>query len=248
MNRATFFFSIGRCGTQSLTEFLKTRLGPLARVEHEPVADPMASKVFTFLAPEQTPPEKWRQHWDGVEEVLRHQHYVETGWPAWAAWPWLKGRFRDRIQSVHLVRDPVASASSWMSQGAFMPPFLPHMAEKAFLTPETPDCRITGYREFWTALSPFEKNLWYWAEAHTRIQEWKDASNGPWLTLQFESLFQPEMLQKLLDFIGVGTVSADVPVPRVDDFPKGWVPDPDPAVIERHPQILAAGRHFGYFL
>jgi len=98
------------------------------------------------------------------EEILKEKSYIECGWPAWGAIPYLIERFKGRIKIVHLIRNPIPVAYSWLSHGAFCPPLIqgiPFFKEKILASPYDEGSSFPGYRDKWKEMNPFEKSLFF---------------------------------------------------------------------------------------
>lgn len=251
---ATFFLSTGRCGTQWLAEVLSAAAGARARVEHEPLHNDYAPRRMlgagdpAMLEPRQA--RKVAAHVAAIETELTRRDYIETGHPCWSSVPWLARRFAGRVRVVHLVRHPVATACSWVSHGAFVPPLLPHLPAKELISPTDAGVAFPGYRDRWPELSPFEKSLVYWAEVNAFALRAERSGPGPWLRLRYEDLFgaAPEARTRLAEFLGLPAAAAAAfdRSERVDAHRFGLDRWPEPERIARHPGIVALAAELGY--
>ncbi|MGZ5049638.1 MAG: hypothetical protein ACXWF8_04045 [Methylobacter sp.] len=207
MNTATFFLSTGRCGTQWLAENLSALSAGSAVIEHEP----LHSRYYPRLMHGSNDPEKTgnaeeiNRHCERIEEILEDKSYIECGWPAWGAIPYLLRRFKGKINIVHLVRHPVPVACSWVSHRAFCPPLipLPHLQEKILATPFDDGTAFPHYCEQWTSMNPFEKSLFFWLEINALGLKLEKEAHAPWLRIRFEDLFYENAMQNLVDFLGL---------------------------------------------
>src|ERR1700677_2734126 len=171
MYRATFLLSTGRCGTQWLAEAFAGAFGDRLRVEHAPLHNRyqpglmLAAGDPAGLTPAQARP--ILAHVESIAATLESRDYFEAGHPCWSSLPYLAQCLSGRIRIVHLVRHPVPTAFSWLSHGAYVPPLLPHMPPKEFITPFMPGVSFPEYRDRWPAMTPFERCLYYWMEVNT---------------------------------------------------------------------------------
>jgi hypothetical protein len=252
-NCATFVLSTGRCGTQWLAEHLSAIYGDILRVDHEPLHDRYRSRetlaACGSLPDDADAAQAIRRH---VEVIGRHldaqRDYVECGHPCWSAIPYLAGQFAGRVRVIHLTRHPVPTALSWTTHQAFTPPLLPHLAEKVLLSPFDPGIAFPEYRDLWSALTPFEKCLYYWAEVNAFGLAHGVCFPAPWLTLSYESLFGGDGLTDLLSFLGLPLRESirSARKTAVDRFRYATTTWPDLSLAARHPRIIDVARRLGY--
>ena len=250
MSYALFVLSTGRCGTQWLAEVLGSALGETAEVTHEPLGGDYAPREMLGVGddPAGTDPDLAAfvdQHVDAIERTLAKRNYVECGHPLWSTLPYLLRRFAGRARVVHLVRHPVPTAFSWLTQTAYTEPFGKHVPEKVLLSPFDEGVHFTSYRERWESLTPYEKALFYWAEVNAFGLRLEATANVPWLRIRFEDLANGGALPALLEFAGAET--RDVPRPGIVDV-FGYSTDAwaDPRLIEQHPDVMEVARVLGY--
>src|SRR5262249_56593717 len=96
-------------------------------------------------------------------------------------------------------------ALSWVTHSAYTPPLAPHVAEKVLLSPFDEGVGFSAYRERWSALTPYEKALFYWAEVNAFGLRLERRAGVPWLRVRFEDLLCGDALPRLLHFAGVAT-------------------------------------------
>lgn len=246
MSSATFFLSTGRCGTQWLAANLERFYGESIRVAHEPLQTEYNPR--RMLADAARPSPAAREHLEKIRRGIETRPYVECGHPCWSSLPWIAEALAGRMRIVHLVRDPVATAASWVSRGAFIPPILPHIRERELISPFDEGATLAGYRERWSALLPFEKCLLYWAEVNAFALRLEERFAGPWLRLRYEDLFYADGAANLLSFLG-HPVNAGFLAARTerDDrlrfFPESSC---DPRLLGHHPEIAALAHRLGY--
>jgi hypothetical protein len=247
LNQATFVISTGRCGTQWLAEVLRQSAGNAAMITHEPLGadyasrEMLAAKSPASLAPELA--EALLEHVDVIERRLDEKPYLECGHPLWSSLPYLLDRFAGRVRVIHLVRHPVPTAWSWLTQRAYCPPLAPHLPERVLLSPFDEGIQFPSFRERWPSLTPYEKSLFYWAEVNAFGLQLEQAADVPWMRVRIEDLFRGAGLAELLAFAGLGSVPA--PVPPVDKF--HFLANPcDPRLIEHHPEVVEVARALGY--
>ena len=140
-------------------------------------------------------------HCDWIETILRDRGYIETGFPCWSSLPYLEKRLQGRIQIVHLVRHPVPTALSWLANGAYIPPLLPHLPAKVHLHPSDPGVRFPECLQRWDQMTPFEQCLYFWAEVNAFALKLERTTSAPWLRLHYEHLFEEDGWKALIDFL-----------------------------------------------
>ncbi len=210
MNRAVFFLSTGRCGTQWLARNLGASYPDCAVVEHEPLHDAYRSSellVHRDLAGARSAA-VIREHVSKIDAVLESRMYIECGWPSWGALPYLARHFVGRIAIVHLTRHPIPTACSLVTHGTYQPPVIPGLhPEKIPLSPFDAGVTLPEYREIWDTLDPFQRCLYFWTELH---RFGLDLETGlgtefatPWLRLRYEDMMTPDGLTRLLAFLGL---------------------------------------------
>lgn len=254
MNTATFILSTGRCGTQWIAANLAAAGNGAAVVEHEPLHDRYYPRVMlagndldaTGNAAEIL------AHCDRIEAILQDKPYVECGWPAWGAIPYLLQRFSGRIKIVHLVRHPVPVACSWVSHRAFCPPVIvgqPGFREKILASPFDDGTTFTHYRDAWGGMNPYEKSLFFWLEVNALGLRLETDSGVPWLRIRFEDLFCGNALQDLADFLGHAAggdllgAALDVNKDEYRHVCDSWW---NPQHIRRQPDVIAVAERLGY--
>ncbi len=206
MNRAIFFLSTGRCGTQWLARHLSAIYDDLAVVAHEPLHDAYRSREL-LARPDLAGAASAgaiRAHASQIDDNLTARHYIECGWPCWGALPFLAGRFAGRMAIVHLTRHPVPSACSWVTHGMYRPPMIPGLhPEKVPVTPFDDGILFPEYREHWNSLDPFQRSLYFWNEVHGFGLKLEAGLDVPWLRVRYEELLSRAGLTRLLDFLGL---------------------------------------------
>jgi hypothetical protein len=246
MTEALFVLSTGRCGTQWLASVLRRMCGDSIDVRHEPLGSDYApremlaardpSKLDAVLAG------PILAHVDEIEQTLATRSYIECGYPSWSTIPYLIDRFAGRVRIVHLVRHPVPTAWSWVSQTAYCPPMSPHLQEKVLLTPFDEGIQFESFRARWPEMTPYEKALFYWAEVNAFGQRLRDSV--PWMQVRFEDLLRGDELSRLLTFAGIDGSAA--PTEVIDEFRAHsgfWC---DSRLITRHAEVLDVARELGY--
>ena len=254
MHSATFVLSTGRCGTQWLAEKLGATFGDLLTVTHEPLHNEYRPRLMLGL---RTPHrldlesrETILRHVEGIGRGLETRPYVECGHPCWSALPYLIDRLGERLRIIHLVRHPIPTALSWLTQSAYVPPLLPHLQEKVLLSPFDDGVAFPEYRERWASLHPYEKCLYYWAEVNAFGLRLERETSSPWLRLTFEQLFFGDLeTPSLPGFLGLperpGLLEQRTEV--VDKYrflPSLGVPDLD--LRASHPAIAGIAGELGY--
>lgn len=245
---AIFILSTGRCGTQWLSKQLAQAAPDHWRVEHEP--------LHLAYAPQHNSPGQPLAH--NREILVQHlatirQHlnaggvYLECGFPCWRHLQWFLGELDVNVKVIHLHRHPIATARSWLKQNSFVPPILPHLPVKELFHPAAPGALLPEYLERWPALSPFEKNLYYWAEVNLQALAYREVWEPlHWVALRFEDMIQPATIKALLAFVEL-TTSADSWNPEAEDRYGGLEQAPvDEALLNHHQKILQLTARLGY--
>lgn len=250
---ATFVISTGRCGTQWLAENLEANYGGEVCVRHEPLDNGWcpremleAGKPHHLDAAAAAP---ILTHLDFIEHELESRDYLECGHPCWSSIPYLLERFRGRIRVIHLVRHPASTALSWLTQFAYTQPPLPHLSEKVLLSPFDAGVTMPEYRERWPKLSPYEKCLYWWAEANQFALVQQARLEAPWLRLTYEELFSGDGLENLLAFLHL-PANAKILAARARplDRHRFLTAERPMLAAEMHPRIAAIAAAFGYEL
>lgn len=246
--------STGRCGTQWLASAVAAVAGECMRVEHEPLHDRYAARRMLGV---RNPAELGENtaapilaHAAAIERELAQRGYFETGHPCWSSLPWLSRRLAGRLRIVHLVRHPVPTACSWLSHGAFVPPLLPHLRPKEFITPTDAGVSFPEYRDVWPELKPMEKALVYWAEVNAFALRQERELGVPWLRIHYEDMFDPasNALTQLVKFIGL-PAGAEENIARgehVDRYCYRLADWPEPERVVRHPRVVEIADRLGY--
>lgn len=253
MHAAVFVISTGRCATQWLTEMLRQRCGDGVDVRHEPLHLKYSPRQMlgagdpSNLEPALAQP--ILDHVADIEATLETRPYIECGFPLWSSLPYLLNRFAGRARVVHLTRHPVPVAWSWVAQQAYCEPLAPHLKMKEPLSPFDEGIRFVSYRERWSALHPYEKALFFWAEVHAFALRLAEGVHVPWLTLRYEELFSESTLQRILTFSDIAgnrqaSTLNEKTVIDAHPFRAGvWC---DPCLIEHHRDVVAIATRLGY--
>ena len=210
---ATFFLSSGRCGTQWMAHSLRVSYKDRVISVHEPLGFRyQPRKLIGAVNPLQIKGgNEILNHIDKIEKHIQFmgnkppRFYVETGWPCFAAMPYLSDRLKGQIQFVHMIRHPIYTAMSMLTHSYYNSENPGKIGELALLTPFDEGVNFPEFQNFWDNMSPFEKCLYFWAEIHYFILQHQRESNAPSVTIQFESLFSPndECLRNLLSFLSL---------------------------------------------
>jgi hypothetical protein len=246
MFTATFFLSTGRCGTQWLAANLAREYGGEIRVEHEPLQ--LEYEPRRMLAPGAEPSPAARAHVEEVRRTLAERPYVECGHPCWSSLPWIAEALAGHVRIVHLVRHPAAMAASWVSRGAYIPPILPHLPQRILISPFDAGVSFPEYRDRWPAMLPFEKCLLYWAEVNAFALRLEQRRPAPWLRLPYEDLFAEAGAEELIEFLDLPPRPGFLAARATREDAWRSLPEStcDPALLERHPEIIALAEKLGY--
>jgi hypothetical protein len=252
VTQALFVLSTGRCGTQWLASLFQRAGGDRAEVRHEPLGNDYAAREMLAAGDPSRLDSELAQpilaHIEEIERVLETRSYIECGHPAWSTIPYLIRRFPSRIRIVHLVRHPVPTAWSWVTQLAYCPPIASHLPEKVLLSPFDEGARLQSFRGRWQGMNAYEKALYYWSEVNAFGLEIEREANVPWMRIRFEDLASQEEIERLIDFAGLDAAAASEAggIGVVDDYRAHapfWC---DSNLICRHPEVVALAEVFGY--
>lgn len=202
--RVVFFLSTGRCGTQWVCKTLQHHYADLAETTHEPIRAAYHAKRYLrndAAWPELEADAELAAHRGQIRKTLTQRHYIETGWPCFAALPWWIQTFGERMSIVHLVRHPVCNALSLTTQEMYgRNDWMSSMA----LTPSDPGVAQPELDSHWRRMTDYQKSLFFWTEVHQYAGELQSQyPQIPFLTVRFEDLFGPgdETLLELLAFL-----------------------------------------------
>lgn len=253
MNTAIFILSTGRCGTQWIAANLNAAYGAFAVVEHEPLHDRYYPRLMLAGgSPESTGnAAEILAHCERIEKILEEKHYVECGWPAWGAMPYLLKRFEGRVKIVHLVRHPLPVACSWVSHRAYCPPLVPGypgFREKILASPLDRGSAFPRYATNWEYMSPYEKSLFFWLEVNALGLRLEKEGQAPWLRIRFEDLFGGNALQALIAFLNFPVrqdagIALDQARDEFHHLCDSWW---NPQDIQKHPEIMDVAAWLGY--
>lgn len=248
------FLSTGRCGTQWLTATIGELYAGQVEVEHEPIGALYHPRRHfrRYERPDEILeiPEV-RRH---VERIAATGHYVETGWPVFAALPFLAERFPDRLRVIHLTRHPVPSAFSHLAHSSYAGSARDDAYTRmATLGPGDPNVFQRGYAERWEELSPYERCLFWCTEVSLFGLELPERFPGvPFLRLKSEDLLagDPAPVNRLTTHMRLAPDERWIERTgrRVDRWRHRTDREVDPLAIERHPAAMEAMERLGYSL
>jgi len=210
MKQAVFFISTARCGTQWISQTLSNICGDTAEVVHEPIRYKYESRRFLRrydLISDIGKIKKVREHTNYIKDTINKKYYIEIGFPSYAAIPFFKNEFNDRIKLVHLIRNPVYTAAS-MSTLDFYNPQRDYDSLNSHTLPYPTDQGVVQeyYSDWWDDMSIFEKCLFYWNEIQLYSMEINQRYyDTPFLTIRYEDLINEykNTLKSLIEFIGI---------------------------------------------
>ena len=244
---AIFFCSTGRCATQALTSYFSENLGESAVTEHEPLGarmNPRRALRHGDLATLRRSLPEIDRHFDRISQILAGgRHYVDAGWPAYAWFPYLKELLGDQFRWVHIVRNPLHVASSFVT---LRPD--PHFAAFAHLQPTDPGAAYPEFAREWAEFSRFEKYLYYWLEINRYACDLTQLPGlVPVRTIRYEDLFgsSPEPMRRLYSDLELGTPTVDRPRP-VDRYRSHSREQPSLRSRRLSQEVEAMAARFGY--
>lgn len=197
-----FTLSTGRVGSQTLSELLK--LGNNILAYHEPAPKLFRLSKLAYQHEESDFIEDicGEAFWAFRETLFNYslscgKGYAETSPQATFLAP-IINQVIPNVKFIHLIRNPGDVIRSGMRRKWFA-------GSNADNTRIVPKPSSEFYQE-WNSWSPFEKNVWLWAETNRWIREFclKLPSNQTF-TLKSESIFElnEKDLQDLFPFIGI---------------------------------------------
>lgn len=250
------FLATPRSGTQWLAKSLGRVYGDLALVEHEP-ADYEYEPRKTLRSDDQRALLRVPvidEHVGRIREALASgRHYVEVGFPAFAAVPLFADLFGSHLRIVHLMRHPVSTAASMVTHGWYQPRRSHDLGRQVAVTPRDPGVVQIEYEDRWPTMDPFEKCLFYWTEVHLyALEVERRFTTIPFLRLRFEDLFSgtQQTLPPLTAFMGLPWRDelVDLAQERVDRWHAKTHRILPWRRVEEHAGALDLARRFGYSL
>ena len=225
------------------------------RVEHEPLHNAyQPRKMLGLQSPEELGAElaaSILEHIDSIERTVLDRPYIECGHPCWSTIPYLTRRFGERVRILLLIREPVATALSWLTHQAYCAPLAPHLKEKVLLSPFDAGVAYPAYRERWNFMQPFEKCLYFWLEVNALGERLKYGDAAPMLRVSVEKLLQSDSssaLEQMLDFLELPIKPEFIAArsQRVDAFRYVAHLQPDTSAVHNHPEVLKLAACLGY--
>lgn len=190
--RATFILSTGRCGTQSLTKAISQSLQGRAIVTHEPIRELYKPRLTLgrFNPAKNGNLAEANMHFRQVlATVMNGTEYVETGWPAFTWFEKFSKELGDRWRYVHLVRNPVHVAASFVTHGYYQENRSDRFPEFAILQPTDAGVIYPEIAAGWRKLSVFDKCLYQWLEINAKAAAYAARGIKPAALVRFEELF-----------------------------------------------------------
>lgn len=218
--RATFVLSTGRCGTQSLTKAIGQSLAGRAIITHEPIRALYKPRqtLQPFNPARKSSLSEANTHFrQVVATVMNGTEYVETGWPAFTWFENFRKELGERWRYIHVVRNPVHVAASFVTHGYYQKVRTDDFPELAILQPTDPGVRYPELASEWRKLSVFDKCLYQWLEINAWAGVLEARNIKPAAVLRFEDLFSAQAVRDgLFDTLGWPRPSA--PMAHFDAF------------------------------
>jgi Fe-S-cluster formation regulator IscX/YfhJ len=207
----------GRCSTVSLSEYFGWSFNDEAFVWHEPFHESelpprihfrqYENLQWSWESPESCIPELdrikpfiklWRQILRGSKNI------IVFGYTIYPLIPLIISAFPGAVRILHLVRHPVAVAASMTNNGLYDPIIeKDNPAMRAELDPRLTSTFHPEYAKSWETLTPFEKNLYRWAEINLYAKELHEFfPEVPFMTVRIEDMNQ-EIVDKMASFFGL---------------------------------------------
>jgi hypothetical protein len=205
MHTVCLCISTGRTGTTYLSRTLRAAYRGEFDVHHEHLRE-CQSKPRRYL---------WRFDEDDfrtmrqdpdvadylelVERQTERAPYVDVGPTNTPLVPLLAAAFPGRVRVLHIVREPVTSAASMVNFTMYAPrnedlvgPDYPHHPVPP--TPRESRCAHPEFADRWDGMTPFEKNLWRWAEYNLFAEEFRARfPDVPFLRVTSDDLFRDDV-------------------------------------------------------
>jgi hypothetical protein len=208
MNQLGLCLSTGRCGTTYLAHCFRSAFEPEVGILHESAPE-LVSKPNLYLGRlEDEDFARMRSDRDvasflaALSDQLAMRPLVEFGNTVVSLAPLLIATFPGRVKILHLVRDPVTTAASFTT-------FLMNAPELEIGNrPPNPihsRCVHSEYAAQWEVMSPFEKNLWRWAEYNLwALEIHRRHPELPYMRLTAAELFRDHTaVQRVAQFFGL---------------------------------------------
>jgi hypothetical protein len=246
------FLSTGRCGTQWLAESLRERQPDRLTVEHEPLGPLYRPRTYFRCYADPGRILELPEVAAHVERIARESHYVETGWPLFAALPLFAERFADRLRVVHLTRHPVPTALSHLAQSSYAgSPRDDAYTRLATLAPTDRNVFHPEYAARWDELTPYEKCLFWWTEVSLFGLELPERlPDIPFLRVRSEDMLAGDRntLARLLEFMQLPWDERwiEQTARTVDRWHHHTDRDVDPLLVRDHPATVEAAARLGY--
>lgn len=252
---ATFVISTGRCATQWFADKLAAHYQDLAIVRHEPI-DGAYKPRFYFRAYNRRENVEFskaiKDHLSFIENAVRKSHYIEVGWPAYGALPFIISRLNADVKVIHLYRHPANVAASLTthdvySRGAWSESFAISPSDYGVVQ----DC-LQGKK--WKAMSQFEKCLFWWTEINYWALNLRKTFEGvPWLSVKYEDVFSENggrEIRKVLAFLSLPArgVFLNSLGDRIDRFSLKTDAKIDARSINNYPKAVELMQKLGYGL
>lgn len=199
--RATFVLSTGRCGTQSLTKAISQSLNGRAVITHEPIRELYKPRLTlgSFNPSKSLKLREAYTHFRQVVATVRNgTEYVETGWPAFTWFEQFHKELGELWRFVHLVRNPVHVAASFVTHGYYQAQRTDGFPAFAFLQPSDAGVRHPEIASEWRKLSVFDKCLYQWLEINARATMLASRNITPAAVVRFEQLFSAQPVRDAL--------------------------------------------------
>jgi len=249
----TFFISTARSGTQWSAATLNNIYPDLLVATHEPVGYLYKPKdnlrdIEKLRGLLRDP--RIRAHFDRIHETIETRSYVEVGFPAFALAPLLREEFGDRLRLVQLTRHPVRVAASIVTHDWYREGVRKDIMTTIALTPTDSGVTLSHYAERWSAMTSFERALFYWYEVHAFGLEQKAMSPpGGFARFQFEKLVSDrasrDAFLAFLDLPHRSGWRAAARI-RIDNHRSRTYEKIDSGLIKTQPEIDKLARQLGY--
>lgn len=209
-NLCVFFLSTGRCGTQSVSNFLNVGFQDIAHIAHEPIDWRYLPNKYYRCGDDADPINNYSdiaKNFQNIENYLENTTYIEVGWPCFSAIPYFAKRLGNKVRIVNLIRDPIATCISLEKHGFYVNDYCnPNpWVKNGILSPIWNNVILKQYKEVWNSMSTLEKNLFRWAELIKYADELtENSANIEMLRIKFEDLMDPmKNKDHFFDFLGL---------------------------------------------
>ena len=143
-----------------------------------------------------------------VATVMNGTEYVETGWPSFTWFEQFHKELGERWRYIHLVRNPVHVAASFVTHGYYQAERADNFPEFAILQPTDAGVSHPEIAAEWRKLTVFDKCLYQWLEINAWAAVLTARNIRPAAVVRFEEFIEGQLYSHTA-FLGEAGVVAD---------------------------------------